>query len=139
MKKNYLIKESVSNEWIDEVTQLSQGEVYCIQGGLNDAYLIDFRGLRYGRVRRKWLVVVPEFANTWGDDLHAMFTDDDEIAEKFISEYEKQQDSVNIEGEEEYDSECGDYRYYPVLEGVFMKTLKQIRTDELNKLISKLG
>ena len=45
MKKNYLIKESVSNKWIDEVIQLSQGEVYCIQGGLNDAYLIDFRGV----------------------------------------------------------------------------------------------
>lgn len=124
MKKNYLIKESVSNKWIDEVTQLSQSEVYLIQGGLNDAYLIDFRGLRYGRVRRNWLIVVPEFVNEWGDELHAMLTDDEKIAEKFISEYEKQQD---------------DPEYYPVLEGVFMKTLKQIRTDELNKLIGELG
>lgn len=124
MKKNYLIKESVSNKWIDEVTQLSQGEFYCIQGGLNDAYLIDFRGLRYGRVRRKWLIVVPEFANAWGDDLHAMLTDDEKIVSRFLDEYEKQQD---------------DPEYYPALEGVFMKTLKQIRTDELNKLIGKLG
>lgn len=124
MKKNYLIKESVSNKWIDEVTQLSQSEVYCIQGGLNDAYLIDFRGLRYGRVRRNWLIVVPEFVNEWGDELHAMLTDDEKIVSRFMDEYEKQQD---------------DPEYYPVLEGVFMKTLKQIRTDELNKLIGELG
>lgn len=124
MKKNYLIKESVSNKWIDEVTQLSQSEVYCIQGGLNDAYLIDFRGLRYGRVRRNWLIVVPEFVNEWGDELHAMLTDDEKIVSRFMEEYEKQQD---------------DPEYYPVLEGVFMKTLKQIRTDELNKLIGELG
>lgn len=124
MKKNYLIKESVSNKWIDEVTQLSQSEVYLIQGGLNDAYLIDFRGLRYGRVRRNWLIVVPEFVNEWGDELHAMLTDDEKIVSRFMEEYEKQQD---------------DPEYYPVLEGVFMKTLKQIRTDELNKLIGELG
>lgn len=124
MKKNYLIKESVSNKWIDEVTQLTQSEVYLIQGGLNDAYLIDFRGLRYGRVRRNWLIVVPEFVNEWGDELHAMLTDDEKIVSRFMDEYEKQQD---------------DPEYFPVLEGVFMKTLKQIRTDELNKLISKLG
>lgn len=124
MKKNYLIKESVSNKWIDEVTQLTQSEVYLIQGGLNDAYLIDFRGLRYGRVRRNWLIVVPEFVNEWGDELHAMLTDDEKIVSRFMDEYEKQQD---------------DPEYFPVLEGVFMKTLKQIRTDELNKLIGKLG
>ena len=124
MKKNYLIKESVSNKWIDEVTQLTQSEVYLIQGGLNDAYLIDFRGLRYGRVRRNWLIVVPEFVNEWGDELHAMLTDDEKIVSRFMEEYEKQQD---------------DPEYYPVLEGVFMKTLKQIRTDELNKLIGELG
>lgn len=124
MKKNYLIKESVSNKWIDEVTQLSQSEVYCIQGGLNDAYLIDFRGLRYGRVRRNWLIVVPEFVNEWGDELHAMLTDDEKIVSRFMEEYEKRQD---------------DPEYCPVLEGVFMKTLKQIRTDELNKLIGELG
>lgn len=139
MKKNYHVKEAVSLAWVDNVINLSQGEVYCIYSGLNNGYLINFEGLHYGRVRRKWLIVVPEFANTWGDDLHAMFTDDDEIAEAFVSEYEKQQDSVNVEGEEEYDPECGDYRYYPVLDGVFMKRLSQIKVEELNYLISKLG
>ena len=124
MKKNYLIKESVSNKWIDDVTQLTQSEVYLIQGCLNDAYLIDFRGLRYGRVRRNWLIVVPEFVNEWSDELHAMLTDDEKIVSRFMDEYEKQQD---------------DPEYSPVLEGVFMKTLKQIRTDELNKLIGELG
>lgn len=124
MKKNYHVKEAVSNEWIADVIQLSQGEVYCIQGGLNDAYAIDFHNLHYGRVRRNWLIVVPEFANEWGNELHAMLTDDETIVEHFIHEYEKQQD---------------DLEYYPVLEGVFMKSLKQIREEELNNLISKLG
>lgn len=40
---------------------------------------------------------------------------------------------------EEYEKQQDDPEYYPVLEGVFMKTLKQIRTDELNKLIGELG
>ena len=62
MKKDYYIKNPVNQEWINNTVHLSQGDTFIIQGCLNDAYLIDFSNLRYGRVRRKWLVVVPEYA-----------------------------------------------------------------------------
>lgn len=137
MKKDYSISEPVSLEWINSAIELSKGETYEIDGGLNSAYLIDFSGLRYGRVRRHWLIVVPEYANEWDNKPHALLTDDDSKAKQFINEYEKQQDSYNEEGEPGYDENAGEYRYYPELAGVFMKTLDQISMDELNKYILK--
>lgn len=137
MKKDYSISEPVTLDWINSAMKLSKGETYEIDGGLNNAYLIDFSGLRYGRVRRHWLIVVPEYANEWGNKLHALLTDDDSKASRFIDEYEKQQDSYNEKGEPGYDENAGEYRYYPNLEGAFMQTLNQIAMNTLNKYISQ--
>lgn len=137
MKKDYYIKNPVDQEWINNTVHLSQGDTFIIQGCLNDAYLIDVSNLRYGRVRRKWLVVVPEYANEWGDNLHALLTDNDKLAGKFITEYEKQQDSYNEEGTKNFDPDAGEYRYYPMLEGTFMKSFAQLKQEALEKLFGK--
>ena len=52
MKKNYVITNEVSSEWIQNVINLSDGDVYPIDTGTAFAYMVDFSNLRYGRVRR---------------------------------------------------------------------------------------
>lgn len=128
MKPNYYLKSAVTNAWINHILSLKPSTVYQIEGALNDAYLIDFSGLRYGRVKRQWLIVVPEYANTWGDNLHAMLTDDDRLADQFISEAERQQDSWN--------EATGEYDYNPVLAGKFMKTFDQLNEEAWTKFIA---
>ena len=63
MKKNYVITNEVNSEWIQNVINLSDGDVYPIDTGTAFAYMVDFSNLHYGRVRRHWLVVIPEFQN----------------------------------------------------------------------------
>ena len=136
MKKNYSLNDryNVTNDSINEITKMAQengGDVYCIQGCLNDALLIDVSSLKFGRVNRHWLLVVPEYLNSWGDELHAVLTDSKRIANKFIDDYNKQQDSVNIEGEPDFDPEAGDYRYYPAFSNRWIKSLATERLDSL--------
>lgn len=125
MKKNYTIDSEVSTEWIQNAINLSDGEVYVIDQGTAYAYLIDFSNLHYGRVRRHWLVVIPEFQNEWSNAYHAMLTDSEKIADEFIQEYEKQQDSYNDEDSEDFDPDEGEYRYYPNLAGRWFLTFAQ--------------
>ena len=125
MKKNYTIDSEVSTEWIQNAINLSDGEVYVIDQGTAYAYLIDFSNLHYGRVRRHWLVVIPEFQNEWSNAYHAMLTDSEKIADEFIQEYEKQQDSYNDEDSEDFDPNEGEYRYYPNLAGRWFLTFAQ--------------
>lgn len=125
MKKNYTIDSEVSNEWIQNAINLSDGEVYVIDQGTAYAYLIDFSNLHYGRVRRHWLLVIPEFQNEWSNAYHALLTDSEKIADEFIQEYEKQQDSYNDEDSEDFDPNEGEYRYYPNLAGRWFLTFAQ--------------
>lgn len=125
MKKNYVITNEVSSEWIQNVINLSDGDVYPIDTGTAIAYLIDFSNLHYGRVRRHWLVVIPEFQNEWSNAYHAMLTDSEKIANEFIEEYEKQQDSYNDEDSPDFDPDDGEYRYYPELAGRWFDTFEQ--------------
>lgn len=125
MKKNYVITDEVSSEWIQNAINLSNGDVYPIDMGTDIAYLIDFSNLHYGRVRRHWLVVIPEFQNEWSNAYHAMLTDSEQIANEFIEEYEKQQDSYNDEDSPDFDPDDGEYRYYPELAGRWFDTFKQ--------------
>lgn len=125
MKKNYTIDSEVSTEWIQNVINLSDGDVYVIDQGTAYAYLIDFSNLHYGRVRRHWLLVIPEFQNEWSNAYHAMLTDSEKIANEFIQEYEKQQDSYNDENSEDFDPDEGEYRYYPNLAGRWFLTFAQ--------------
>lgn len=125
MKKNYTIHSEVSTEWIQNAINLSDGEVYVIDQGTAYAYLIDFSNLHYGRVRRHWLLVIPEFQNEWSNAYHAMLTDSEKIADEFIQEYEKQQDSYNDEDSEDFDPDDGEYRYYPNLAGRWFLTFAQ--------------
>lgn len=125
MKKNYTIDSEVSTEWIQNAINLSDGEVYVIDQGTAYAYLIDFSNLHYGRVRRHWLLVIPEFQNEWSNAYHAMLTDSEEIANEFIEEYEKQQDSYNDEDSEDFEPDEGEYRYYPELAGRWFLTFAQ--------------
>lgn len=125
MKKNYTIDSEVSTEWIQNAINLSDGEVYVIDQGTAYAYLIDFSNLHYGRVRRHWLLVIPEFQNEWSNAYHAMLTDSEKIADEFIQEYEKQQDSYNDEDSEDFDPDEGEYRYYPNLAGRWFLTFAQ--------------
>lgn len=125
MKKNYTIDSEVSTEWIQNEINLSDGEVYVIDQGTAYAYLIDFSNLHYGRVRRHWLLVIPEFQNEWSNAYHALLTDSKKIADEFIQEYEKQQDSYNDEDSEDFDPNEGEYRYYPNLAGRWFLTFAQ--------------
>lgn len=125
MKKNYIIDSEVSTEWIQNAINLSDGEVYVIDQGTAYAYLIDFSNLHYGRVRRHWLLVIPEFQNEWSNAYHALLTDSEKIADEFIQEYEKQQDSYNDEDSEDFDPNEGEYRYYPNLAGRWFLTFAQ--------------
>lgn len=125
MKKNYTIDSEVSTEWIQNAINLSDGEVYVIDQGTAYAYLIDFSNLHYGRVRRHWLLVIPEFQNEWSNAYHALLTDSEKIADEFIQEYEKQQDSYNDENSEDFDPNEGEYRYYPNLAGRWFLTFAQ--------------
>ena len=125
MKKNYTIDSEVSTEWIQNAINLSDGEVYVIDQGTAYAYLIDFSNLHYGRVRRHWLLVIPEFQNEWSNAYHAMLSDSEKIADEFIQEYEKQQDSYNDEDSEDFDPDEGEYRYYPNLAGRWFLTFAQ--------------
>ena len=125
MKKDYIIKNAVELAWIRDAIRLSKGECYQIDTGLATAYLIDFSGLRYGRVRRRWLLVVPEIQNEWSTAYHAMLTDSDKAADEFVSEYDKQQDSYNDEDSDDFDPEAGEYRYYPAVEGRWFPTFAQ--------------
>lgn len=125
MKKNYTIDSEVSTEWIQNAINLSDGEVYVIDQGTAYAYLIDFSNLHYGRVRRHWLLVIPEFQNEWSNAYHALLTDSEKIADEFIQEYEKQQDSYNDEDSEDFDPNEGEYRYYPNLAGRWFLTFAQ--------------
>lgn len=125
MKKNYTIDSEVSTEWIQNAINLSDGEVYVIDQGTAYAYLIDFSNLHYGRVRRHWLLVIPEFQNEWANAYHALLTDSEKIADEFIQEYEKQQDSYNDENSEYFDPNEGEYRYYPNLAGRWFLTFAQ--------------
>lgn len=125
MKKNYTIDSEVSTEWIQNAINLSDGEVYVIDQGTAYAYLIDFSNLHYGRVRRHWLLVIPEFQNEWSNAYHALLTDSEKIADEFIQEYEKQQDSYNDENSEYFDPNEGEYRYYPNLAGRWFLTFAQ--------------
>lgn len=125
MKKNYVLTDEVSGEWIQNAINLSDGDVYTVDTGTDDAHLIDFSNLHYGRVRRQWLVVVPEFQNEWSNAYHAMLTDSEKIANEFIEEYEKQQDSYNDEDSPDFDPDGGEYRYYPGLAGRWFDTFEQ--------------
>lgn len=125
MKKNYVITDEVSSEWIQNVINLSDGAVYTIDTGTDIAHLIDFSNLHYGRVRRHWLVVIPEFQNEWSNAYHAMLTDSEKIANEFIEEYEKQQDSYNDEDSPDYNPDDGEYHYYPELAGRWFDTFEQ--------------
>lgn len=125
MKKNYTIDSEVSTEWIQNAINLSDGEVYVIDQGTAYAYLIDFSNLHYGRVRRHWLLVIPEFQNEWSNAYHAMLSDSEKIADEFIQEYEKQQDSYNDEDSEDFEPDEGEYRYYPNLAGRWFLTFAQ--------------
>lgn len=125
MKKNYTIDSEVSTEWIQNAINLSDGEVYVIDQGTAYAYLVDFSNLHYGRVRRHWLLVIPEFQNEWSNAYHALLTDSEKIADEFIQEYEKQQDSYNDENSEDFDPDEGEYRYYPNLAGRWFLTFAQ--------------
>lgn len=125
MKKNYTIDSEVSTEWIQNVINLSDGDVYTIDTGTAFAYMVDFSNLHYGRVRRHWLVVIPEFQNEWSNAYHAMLTDSEKIADEFIEEYEKQQDSYNDDDSEDFDPDEGEYRYCPNLAGRWFLTFAQ--------------
>ena len=125
MKKNYVITNEVSSEWIQNVINLSDEDVYPIDTGTAFAYMVDFSNLHYGRVRRHWLVVIPEFQNEWSNAYHAMLTDSEKIANEFIEEYEKQQDSYNDEDSPDFDPDDGEYRYYPELAGRWFDTFEQ--------------
>lgn len=141
MKKNYTVKNA-DEQWVMGVlAKVSESgkESFVIQGGLNDMYLIPFDGLRLGRVRRNWLIAIPEYLNTQSNEMHVVLTDDEKIADKFFQEWAKQRDSYNDEDEPEYDENCGDYRYYPNLAGVLFPTLKEEREKEFNRLIKRLS
>lgn len=102
MKKDYLIGE-ITLEWFNS-NNLGSYLIETIEGGLLDNYLIDFSGLRYGRVRRKYMIIVSEYRNEWSSAMVAVLTDDEEKANKFI-------DLAN----EAYNNE----EYYPSLDGMF--------------------
>ena len=104
-KKDYLIGE-ITLDWFNK-NGLGSYLIETIEGGLLDNYLVDFSGLRYGRVRRKYMIVVSEYRNEWSSAMVAVLTDDEEKANKFI-------DLAN----EYYDNED----YYPSLEGMFFKS-----------------
>ena len=125
MKKDYVINSEVSSDWIQNAIKLSDGSVYTIDTGTDTAYLIDFSNLHYGRVRRHWLVVIPEFQNEWSNAYHAMLTDSNTVADEFIKEYEKQQDSYNDENSSDFGPEGGEYHYYPALAGRWFDTFEQ--------------
>ena len=135
MKKNYVITSEVDHEWIQNAIKLSDGAVYTIDTGTDIAHFIDFSNLHYGRVRRHWLVVIPEFQNEWSNAYHAMLTDSEKIANEFIEEYEKQQDSYNDEDSPDFDPEGGEYRYYPELAGRWFSTFAQERENFLKNIL----
>lgn len=116
MKKDYMIGE-IDLKWFNN-NNLGNYLIETIEGGLLDNYLIDFSGLRYGRVRRKYMIIVSEYRNEWSSAMVAVLTDDEEKANKFI-------DLAN----EYYDDE----EYYPNLEGMFFKSY-----DERQKESCKL-
>ena len=125
MKKDYIITDEVGRDWIQNAIKLSDGVVYQVDTGTDTDYLIDFSNLRYGRVRRHWLVVISEFQNEWSNAYHAMLTDSNAVADEFIEEYEKQQDSYNDESNPDFDPDGGEYRYYPELAGRWFDTFEQ--------------
>lgn len=105
MKKDYMIGE-ITLEWFNN-NNLGTKVIETIEGGLLDNYLVDFSGLRYGRVRRKYMIIVSEYRNEWSSAMVAVLTDDEEKANKFIDV-----------ADAAYDNED----YYPSLEGMFFKS-----------------
>lgn len=115
-KKDYMIGE-ITLDWFNN-NNLSTRVIETIEGGLLDNYLIDFGGLRYGRVRRKYMIIVSEYRNEWSSAMVAVLTDDEDKANKFI-------DLAN----EAYDNED----YYPSLEGVFFKSYGDRQKESFEK------
>ncbi|GET05391.1 hypothetical protein SY212_04210 [Ligilactobacillus agilis] len=116
MKKDYMIGE-ITLDWFNK-NGLGNYLIETIEGGLLDNYLIDFSGLRYGRVRRKYMIVVSEYRNEWSSAMVAVLTDDEEKANKFI----------DLANEYYDDEEC-----YPSLEGMFFKSYGERQKESFEK------
>lgn len=125
MKKDYMIGE-ITLEWFNN-NDLGARVIETIEGGLLDNYLVDFSGLRYGRVRRKYMIIVSEYRSEWSSAMVAVLTDDEEKANKFI-------DLAN----EAYDNEDNE-DYYPSLGGVFFKSYDERQKESFEKAFKAFG
>lgn len=75
-------------------------EVFIIEGGLNDTYLINTEHLqeshKLGRVKfRKYMILGHEFATHWSNNLYMQLTDNEELFEELYQEYEEQQKELD--------------------------------------------
>lgn len=117
---------------VEKIFAASHGECYEVEGSLISHYLIDFEGFRVGRVRRKWLVVVEEFASDQSSILHGFLTNDQKIADEFYDEWELDQSRKDKEiSDDEYDKRTQGFagRWYP--------TIAKIQQKEIEKFLAQ--
>ena len=70
-------------------------ETFTIEGGLNDTHLIITEPLqdhyKMGRIKfRKYMILGHEYAHEWGNHLYMQLTDNDQVFNDWLEEYEKQ-------------------------------------------------
>lgn len=116
-------------EAVELMHRATQGDFYEVEGSLLTNYLINVEGFpfKYG-VRRKWLVVVEEFATTQSSTLHAFLTNDEKIADEFEDEEELFDQWRNDEiTDEDYDERTQGFagRWYPTLAAIRQKNAEK--------------
>lgn len=115
MKKDYMIGD-INLDWFNK-NNLGTRVIETIKGGPLHNYLVDFSGLCYGRVRRKYMIIVSEYRNEWPSQMVAVLTDDEAKADEFI-------DLADVPQDDEY---------YFSLEGMFFKSCNERQKESFKK------
>lgn len=95
------IKNEITLNYTNKVLSLASElelDIYCIEGVLNDSYLIYNTTIRTGRKKpRKYILLTHEYKNSQSDTLYMIQTDNDVEAGNFMKEYEQEQSRIELQ------------------------------------------